>query len=161
MVEKYTTIINHVVGDKDSKGESASSELTRKLLRRHSAELLWKHIITGAAHDSSDRDPPPGCHPGTRIEINERIMNWFYDAKKQEFVLWIYGPAGVGKSAIVQTIADALGLANCLGASVFLSRPNGRDSSRSVTITIAYQLAVHIEDYYTFISESSLPIPSW
>jgi hypothetical protein len=116
-------------------------------------ELLSKHIIQGAEHDSSARDPPPQCHPGTRISIRDRIMVWFYDKEKRELILWIYGPAGVGKSAIVQTIAEALAAAGCLGASVFFSRPNGRNNSRSVFITIAYQLAVHIPAYCAFISE--------
>ncbi|XP_006457236.1 hypothetical protein AGABI2DRAFT_123104 [Agaricus bisporus var. bisporus H97] len=74
-------------------------------------ELLLKHMIPGAAHDSSARDPPPLCHPGTRIKINERIIDWFYDEMKQELILWISGPAGVGKSAIVQTFAAKLALA--------------------------------------------------
>ncbi|XP_006457234.1 hypothetical protein AGABI2DRAFT_229563, partial [Agaricus bisporus var. bisporus H97] len=110
-------------------------------------------MIPGAAHDSSARDPPPQCHPGTRIKINERILAWFYDEIKQELILWISGPAGVGKSAIVQTFAEKLASAGCLGASVFFSRPNGRDNSHAVFITIAYQLAVHIESYCAFVSE--------
>ncbi|XP_006457304.1 hypothetical protein AGABI2DRAFT_212634 [Agaricus bisporus var. bisporus H97] len=110
-------------------------------------------MIPGAAHDSSARDPPPQCHPDTRIKINERIVAWFYDETKRELILWIYGPAGVGKSAIVQTFAEKLASAECLGASVFFSRPNGRNNSHAVFITIAYQLAVHIEPYCTFISE--------
>jgi hypothetical protein len=154
-VENYTNIINQVAGDREVKGESAILyEHTQDLLKRHSAkELLSKFIIPGAAHDSSVRDPPPQCHPGTRIKINERILSWFYDEKKRELVLWLYGPAGVGKSAVVQTIAEALALAKCLGASVFFSRPNGRNISQSVFITIAYQLAVHIGAYCAFISE--------
>ncbi|EKM75249.1 hypothetical protein AGABI1DRAFT_64748, partial [Agaricus bisporus var. burnettii JB137-S8] len=110
-------------------------------------------MIPGAAHDSSARDPPPLCHPGTRIKINERTIDWFYDEIKQELILWISGPAGVGKSAILQTFAAKLASAGCLGASVFISRPNGRDNSHAVFITIAYQLAVHIESYCAVVSE--------
>ncbi|KAF7782954.1 hypothetical protein Agabi119p4_2330 [Agaricus bisporus var. burnettii] len=116
-------------------------------------KLLLEYIIPGASHDSSARVPPPQCHPGTRITINERIVSWFYDEIKQELILWISGPAGVGKSAIVQTFAAKLASAGCLGASVFFSRPNGRDNSHAVFITIAYQLAVHIESYCAFVSE--------
>jgi hypothetical protein len=86
-------------------------------------------------------------------------MIWFYDKEKRELILWIYGPAGVGKSAIVQTIAEALAAAECLGASVFFSRPNDRNNSHSVFITIAYQLAVHIPAYCAFISERLLSDP--
>ncbi|EKM75247.1 hypothetical protein AGABI1DRAFT_95001 [Agaricus bisporus var. burnettii JB137-S8] len=101
LVDQSTNITNHGVGDKASTAK----------------KLLLEHIIPGAAHDSSARDPPPQCHPGTRIKINERIVAWFYDEIKQELILWISGPAGVGKSAIVQTFAEALAFDKCLGAS--------------------------------------------
>jgi hypothetical protein len=116
-------------------------------------KLLSKHIIQGAAHDSSAREPRPRCQLDTRIEINEHIIIWFYDEEKKKLLLWIYGPAGVGKSAIMQTLADRLAESKHLGASTFISRPNGRNNSRQLFISIAYQLAVHIEDYCTFITE--------
>jgi hypothetical protein len=116
-------------------------------------ERLSEHIIHGIAHDSSARDPPPRCHPGTRVKINEHAINWFYDEEKDELLIWIYGPAGVGKSAIMQTLAEKLAESKHLGASAFISRPNGHNNSRQFFTTIAYQLAVHIEDYCTFITE--------
>jgi hypothetical protein len=116
-------------------------------------KLLFAHSIQGAAHDSSARSPPPRCHPDTRIKINEHIITWFYDEEKDELLIWVYGPAGVGKSAIMQTLADKLAESKHLGASTFVSRPNGRNNSRQFFITIAYQLAVHIEDYCTFVTE--------
>jgi hypothetical protein len=116
-------------------------------------ERLSEHIIRGAAHDSSARNPPPRCHPGTRIKINEYIITWFYNEEKKELLIWIYGPAGVGKSAVMQTLAEKLAESKHLGASAFVSRPNGRNDSQRLFITIAYQLAVHIDDYCTFITE--------
>jgi hypothetical protein len=53
----------------------------------------------------------------------------------------------------MQTLADKLAKSKHLGASTFVSRPNGRNNSRQLLITIAYQLAVHIEDYCTFVTE--------
>jgi hypothetical protein len=66
-------------------------------------------------------------------------------------VLWITGPAGVGKSAIVQTFAEYLFKLEVLGASVFISRPNKRHNPHGVFITIAYQLATRIKEYRNFI----------
>jgi Cdc6-like AAA superfamily ATPase len=100
-------------------------------------ELLFAHSIQGAAHDSSARSPPPRCHPDTRIKINDHIITWFYDEEKNKLLIWVYGPAGVGKSAIMQTLADKLAQSKHLGASTFVSRPNGRNSSRQLFITIA------------------------
>jgi hypothetical protein len=115
--------------------------------------LLSQHIIQGAAHDSSARTPPPRCHPDTRVKLIGRIVAWFESQVLQELLLWITGPAGVGKSAIVQTFAEYLAKSKSLGASVFISRPNGRNNPHGVFITIAYQLATRIEAYCDFIIE--------
>jgi hypothetical protein len=115
--------------------------------------LLSQHIIQGAAHDSSARTPPPRCHPDTRVKLIARITAWFEGQVLQELLLWITGPAGVGKSAVVQTFAEYLAKSKSLGASVFISRPNGRNDPHGVFITIAYQLATRIEAYRDFIVE--------
>ncbi|EKM77157.1 hypothetical protein AGABI1DRAFT_130574 [Agaricus bisporus var. burnettii JB137-S8] len=115
--------------------------------------LLSKHIIPGAAHDSSPREPPPRCHPGTRVKLIARITTWFENQASLELLLWITGPAGVGKSAIVQTFAEYLAKCKLLGASVFISRPNKRDNPHGIFITIAYQLATRIEAYRAYIIE--------
>jgi hypothetical protein len=116
-------------------------------------KFLSENIIIGAAHDDSARDPPPRCHPSTRIQLLDQITAWFYDEIRRRLVLWINGPAGVGKSAILQTFAEILAKSKLLGASVFVSRPNGRNDPRRLFITIAYQLALRIEDYRTYIVE--------
>ncbi|KAF7761311.1 hypothetical protein Agabi119p4_10720 [Agaricus bisporus var. burnettii] len=116
-------------------------------------DLLSQHIIRGSAHDSSARKPPPRCHPQTRVKLIARIIAWFEDQASLELLLWITGPAGVGKSAVVQTFAEYLVKSHRLGASVFLSRPNKRDSPDGVLITIAYQLATRIEAYRDYIVE--------
>jgi Cdc6-like AAA superfamily ATPase len=123
-------------------------------------DLLFTHSIQGAEHDSSAHSPPPRCHPDTCIQINNHIRTWFYNEEKNELLLWVYGPAGVGKSAIMQTLADKLAKSKHLGASAFVSRPNGRNNSRQLIITIAYQLAVHIEEYCTFVTEKLSRDPS-
>ncbi|EKM77174.1 hypothetical protein AGABI1DRAFT_108303 [Agaricus bisporus var. burnettii JB137-S8] len=121
--------------------------------------LLSQHVIHGAAHDSSARTPPPRCHPETRVKLIARITAWFEDQASLELLLWITGPAGVGKSAIVQTFAEYLSRLSTLGASVFISRPNKRDNPHGVFITIAYQLATRIEAYRNYIVERLSPDP--
>ncbi|KAF9441978.1 hypothetical protein P691DRAFT_518710 [Macrolepiota fuliginosa MF-IS2] len=116
-------------------------------------EKLLKEIIRGAQYDSSARDPPPECHPGTRVKMLERMRTWFFHMDPQKAFLWISGPAGVGKSAVVQTFAEALAAANRLGATLFFSRPNDRNDPKRVFITIAYQLAVRIPSYRAFVIE--------
>lgn len=55
------------------------------------------------------------------------------------------GPAGIGKSAIAQSLCEGLG--GKLGASFFFSRPNQRDDPDRFFISIAYQLADTIDSY--------------
>jgi DNA replication protein DnaC len=44
-------------------------------------------------------------HPSTRVAVLEHIMSWILDLQKICFFMWLYGPAGAGKSAIAQSIA--------------------------------------------------------
>ena len=62
---------------------------------------------------------------------------------------WLYGPAGAGKTAILQAIAEFLcspsGSSQNLGASFFFSRgKKGRDHGHFLFSTIAYQLALNV-----------------
>jgi hypothetical protein len=60
-------------------------------------------------------------------------------------VLWLYGPAGAGKSAIAHDIARRCDLQKLLLASFFFSRSDPtRSTAKSLIATIAYQMAVNI-----------------
>jgi hypothetical protein len=67
--------------------------------------LLRSLSATGAPFDSQDRSPAPKCHPGTRSDILSKIYTWIgnHNSKK---LCWVHGPAGAGKSAIAQTVAE-------------------------------------------------------
>lgn len=104
-------------------------------------EVLLNASYPDAAHDSSARDPPPQCLPGTRQKYIEDITRWANNAPPEHRfpVLWLHGPAGVGKSALAQTCAEAA--RGKLAAAFFFSRSNGRDDPRRFFTSIAYQLA--------------------
>ncbi|KAF9442036.1 hypothetical protein P691DRAFT_765649 [Macrolepiota fuliginosa MF-IS2] len=113
--------------------------------------LLLGNIIVGAEFDSSDHRP--SCHPETRLDKTHNIQSWMYNPIRKYKILWLHGPAGVGKSAILQTIAEtASGAAtSILGATLFFSRPNSRNDLKCVFITIAYRLAVRYPVYRQYI----------
>ncbi|KAF5348800.1 hypothetical protein D9756_009783 [Leucocoprinus leucothites] len=111
---------------------------------------LEKHTIPGAEFDSSARDPPPRCHPGTRVEIMSNAHEWLHHS---DGVLWLYGPAGVGKSAIMQSVAESEADNQSLGATLFFSRPFARDEPSGVWPTISFQLAVKETSYRAYIQE--------
>ncbi|KAJ3565674.1 hypothetical protein NP233_g7482 [Leucocoprinus birnbaumii] len=107
---------------------------------------LLEYSTEEAAHDSAARWPPPQCHPGTREKYIAELTAWGKGTASQpsEMIIWVKGPAGVGKSAIAQTFADKLG--DALAGSFFFSRPNSRDNPNKFFTTLSHQLAVRFPD---------------
>ncbi|KAF5355198.1 hypothetical protein D9756_005678 [Leucocoprinus leucothites] len=110
-------------------------------------ELLLPYTNPDAAMDSSARDPPPKCRPGTRVHIIEQLEEWLESLSREYDMLWLYGPAGTGKSAIAQTFAELCAERNRLGATFFFSRPNHRNKPESVIPSLAYQLTYYFPAY--------------
>ena len=106
-------------------------------------------VSLGAIHDSAERYPAPNCHPDTRKAVRKIILDWIHRESWASLSFWLYGPAGAGKTAILQAIAELL----CdpsesyqnFGASFFFSRgKKGRDEGHFLFPTIAYQLALKV-----------------
>lgn len=115
---------------------------------------LFNVTSPGASFDSQERYPPPKCYPGTRVEIREDITEWIDSTQSGDKmrVLWLHGPAGAGKTAIAQTIAEDCHQRKILAASFFFSR--GRSGCHSIDrlfTTIAYQLAINIAESLPYI----------
>ncbi|KAJ3552186.1 hypothetical protein NP233_g12939 [Leucocoprinus birnbaumii] len=113
---------------------------------RPGIKKLYKYSIEEAAHDSAARWPPPQCHPGTREKYIAALTAWgrCMASEPSEMVIWVKGPAGVGKSAIAQTSADQLD--DMLAGSFFFSRHNSRDNPTKFFVTLSQQLAVRFPD---------------
>ena len=110
-------------------------------------ELLHQHSATGAFHNSDERYDPPKCHPHTRRAVLKKIMDWVKNPNKVALFLWLYGPAGAGKSAIAQTIAELLEKAGLLAAAFFFSRNvAGRNDKTRLVATLVYQLVKSIPE---------------
>lgn len=76
----------------------------------------------GLSHVPDARfDPQKGCLGGTRKEIIDLAIDWT-SSLTTPLVLWICGQAGMGKTTIVHSMADALKLHRCLAGSFFFSR---------------------------------------
>ena len=105
--------------------------------------------VIGAIHDSAERYPPPNCHPDTRKAVRQIILDWIHSENSASFFFWLYGPAGAGKTAILQAIAELLCSPSesdqSFGGSFFFSRgKKGRDQGHLLFSTIAYQLALKV-----------------
>ncbi|KAF7353071.1 NACHT domain-containing protein [Mycena venus] len=115
-------------------------------------DILYRSVVMEALHDSGERFPEPACHPGTRTMVLEELKIWSVDTNPESAIMWLYGAAGMGKSAIAQMFAGDCQAEGRLGASFFFRRghPN-RGTWKRLFTTLAYQLA-------TSVSELLLPV---
>jgi len=86
----------------------------------------------------------------------KKIEDWVKDAHKVTLFLWLYGPAGAGKSAIAQTIAELLEKAGLLAAAFFFSRNAlaGRNDKTPLVATLVYQLIISIPEIRADVVEA-------
>ena len=85
------------------------------------------------------------CEPGTRLEVITEIKEWLNDSDNRAPVCWLNGPAGYGKSAVAQTIAERYAAKGRLLGSFFFLRGAGERSHISRLIpTLAYQISLSI-----------------
>lgn len=75
--------------------------------------------------------------------VLKEICDWIENTTGK--LLWISGPAGAGKSAVAQTIAEAYAEKSILaGSFFFFSGASGRNTADRLVVSIAYQLAIRI-----------------
>ncbi|KDR84612.1 hypothetical protein GALMADRAFT_719218 [Galerina marginata CBS 339.88] len=125
--------------------------------------MLNQAISHGAVHDSAERYPPGKCHPGTREEVLRLILEWINDPAPEADVLWLYGPAGAGKSAIMQTIAEILRelyQERYAGSFFFARGVPKRDQGSYLFSTLAYQIAINLAGAREAVNLSMVADPS-
>ncbi|KAJ7702908.1 NACHT domain-containing protein [Mycena olivaceomarginata] len=146
-------------------------------------DILHRSVALAAIHNSVESFPQPRCHPETRTGILKGLRGWALDgidlgsdmdteigpftfrldgpADPECRILWVFGPAGAGKSAIMQTLAGQLQDAGQLGASFFFKRDHvTRGNARTLFATIAYQLALSVSCLRTSLSQTVENDPS-
>ena len=114
-------------------------------------------VATGAFHDSDELYDAPKCHPHTRIAVLDDIMEWVCESKstREDFMMWLFGPAGAGKSAIAKRIAEIATERGLLIASFFFSRTSStRNTKDRLVATLAYQLALAIPETRDYIEDT-------
>ena len=117
--------------------------------------ILSKMIATDATHDACERYPPPNVHMGTRTKILEVLTTWINDQHSECRVFWLHGPAGAGKSAILQALAELLMTSEgpVVGSFFFGKGQGKRGSGDCLFSTLAYQLAVNVHGLRAYIDE--------
>ena len=109
----------------------------------------------GAHYNSFERDvlDAPKCHPHTRVAVINRLIDWLTRKIDNEaLIMWLYGAAGAGKSAIAHAIAEICDKSGWLLATFFFwkTAPERNNASRFVA-TVAYQVALAIPAACEFI----------
>ncbi|KAF7372919.1 putative nwd2 protein [Mycena sanguinolenta] len=137
--------------------DSRSGPLIHQNIHQHGdrgIDILHHAVALEAIHDSTDSFPQPKCHPETRTQMLEDLGKWASDQRPKTTILWLYGPAGAGKSAIMRTLATQFDEDGRLGGCFFFKRGHAtRGNAKTLFATIAYQLALNIEWLRTPISQ--------
>ncbi|KAJ6523657.1 hypothetical protein DFH09DRAFT_1329893 [Mycena vulgaris] len=115
--------------------------------------ILHRAVTLDALYNSAESFPQPRCHPETRKAMLDSLYNWAITDTSTRSIRWLHGPAGAGKSAIMQSLCHRLQQAGRLGGSFFFKRGHlTRGSARALFATLAYQLALSNRDLRPLIS---------
>ncbi|KAJ7266135.1 hypothetical protein C8J57DRAFT_1718130 [Mycena rebaudengoi] len=122
---------------------------------------LHRAAALEAFYDSAENFSQPRCHPETRAEMLDDLYEWATAAEQSSSMCWLHGPAGAGKSAIMQTLCQRLEEDSLLGGAFFFKQGHpSRGYATAFFATLAYQLALHNKDLKQSISESIETNPS-
>ncbi|KAJ8063425.1 hypothetical protein OCU04_008644 [Sclerotinia nivalis] len=111
-------------------------------------------IAEGAAFDSYEDQKESKCLPGTRIELQQQILDWA-DDPDGKCIFWLKGIAGTGKSTISRTVSQTLDNKGLLGATFFFKRTqDDRKTAKKFVTTIAHSLAIKMPEIAQSIAQS-------
>ncbi|KAF5329374.1 hypothetical protein D9619_009210 [Psilocybe cf. subviscida] len=105
-------------------------------------QKLYDQVARNAILNAGGRADEVRCYPGTREEVVGLMEPWM-DGKDSATpnMMWLSGPAGAGKSAIVQTMAERCRQRGVQAASFFFFRADPtRSTAHSLVATLVYQI---------------------
>ncbi|KDR76535.1 hypothetical protein GALMADRAFT_449836 [Galerina marginata CBS 339.88] len=136
-------------------GGQLISNNTRIEGSQNGLDVLRHRTALAALLDSTERFDPPKCAPDTRVAIINDILDWVSNDDEFASIMWLYGPAGTGKSALAQTVAEICREHKRLVATFFFSRTaTNRSDGRILISTLAYQLMLAFPSTRRFIRGS-------
>lgn len=121
-------------------------------------ERLNSHTVPNAIHDPSGSHLIPPC---IRRPIMDKLTEWINHPDDSSLILWLYGPIGVGKSAVGRSLLTELDKVGTIVASYFFSRSSpDRSRKRSLIPTLVYQLVQSIPSLAGYVLDAILNDPS-
>jgi hypothetical protein len=90
---------------------NSTSNLSTGLLSTLQPVASGRHNALGA---------PTGCFENIRLMVLDTLMSWAEDSSSTQYVYWVSGLAGTGKTAITKSLCERLTKYQLLGASFFI-----------------------------------------
>ena len=112
-------------------------------------KILTKAAVPSAFYDYHDHEfDVPWCHENTQVSVLEKVGDWVnLVIDITAFIMWLYGAAGAGKSAITRTMAEILHSRQQLLATFFFScQDSSRNHIKSFIATLAYNIALSVPE---------------
>jgi hypothetical protein len=116
---------------------------------------LMNWVTTNAFYNSDELNDELQCHSQTCAML-DTIMQWVGKSELtwDNFLLWLFGLAGAGKTTITKRIAEIATDKKLLIAMFFFSKSSPSHSTKDCLIaTLAYQLALSISDTWALIED--------
>ncbi|KZP23194.1 WD40 repeat-like protein [Athelia psychrophila] len=121
------------------------------------ATLVENQALDRLGSSGPDLGDFPCCLPGTRRDTIDEILGWASNPLQgdSDNVLWLYGPAGTGKSAVAATVATHFSEMGRLGAFVGFDRASPEQGRPSTAVkSLARQLAEYDGRLRTSITQT-------
>ncbi|KAF5319392.1 hypothetical protein D9619_008867 [Psilocybe cf. subviscida] len=105
-------------------------------------ERLLDKVAPNAILNAGGRADEVRCYPGTREEVIGKMEKWMDgEGSRRTRMMWLSGPAGAGKSAIFQTVAERCRQRGLHAANFFFFRGDTtRNHAQPLVATLVYQL---------------------
>ena len=87
----------------------------------------------------------------TREKVLKIITDWIMEPQPRRRIMWLNGPAGAGKTAIAQTVAERCSEEQLAASFFFLRNSSDRGTSTRLFTTLAWQLAKNIPEILSYI----------
>ncbi|KZP27184.1 hypothetical protein FIBSPDRAFT_948818 [Athelia psychrophila] len=126
-------------------------------IQTYVATLVESQALDRLGSSGADLGDFPCCLPGTRRDVVDEILGWASNPSQgdSDNVLWLYGPAGTGKSAVAATVANHFSEMGRLGAFVGFDRASPEQGRPSTAVkSLARQLAEYDGRLRTSITQT-------